>query len=226
MSQRVAGIDGYGRGAWVAVVLVDGSFSSALIGRSLDQLLPRLHECSLITIDIPIGLPDVGYREADRLAAARLGPRRSSVFPTPPRAVLEAATHGGANEVARRILGKGVSLQTYGLRGRIFEAEIQVRAGVNLVEVHPEVCFAELAGAPLAWSKASWRGAPLRRKLLLDAGIRLPDALDEADGVPIADVLDASVAAWSADRIARGAAVSLPDPPSVHSDGIPAAIHA
>ena len=196
------------------------------MGRSLDHLLPRLHDCLVLTIEIPIGLPDEGYREADRLAATRLGPRRSSVFPTPPRAVLEAATHGGANEVARRILGKGVSLQAYGLRGRIFEAEHHVRAGVNLVEVHPEVSFAELAGAPLAWSQSSWRGAPMRRKLLLDAGIRLPDILGEADGVPIADVLDAAAAAWSADRIAEGAAVSLPDPPSVHSDGIPAAIHA
>lgn len=223
---RVAGIDGYGRGAWVAVLLGGGGFEGALVGRSLDELLPRLDGCSVITIDIPIGLPDGDLREADELARAKLGRRRSSVFPTPPRAVLEAPTFAAANEIARGRFGRGVSLQTYGLRGRIFEAERHIREGSGLIEVHPEVSFAELAGEPLLWPKDSWRGAPLRRRLLVSVGITLGDELGEADGVPVADILDAAVAAWSANRIARGASISLPDPPQVHSDGLPAAIRA
>lgn len=223
---RVAGIDGYGRGAWVAVLLNEGGFEEALIGASLDALLPRLARCSVITIDIPIGLPDGAPREADQLARARLGRRRSSVFPTPPRAVLEAPTFAAANEIARGRFGRGVSLQTYGLRSRIFEAERHVRDGRALIEVHPEVSFAELAGEPLFWAKDSWRGAPLRRQLLSGAGITLADELGEADGVPVADILDAAVAAWSARRIARGRSISLPDPPEIHSDGLPAAIRA
>lgn len=125
---RVAGIDGYGRGAWVAVILDSGRFEQAVIGRSLEALIPLLDGCSVATIDIPIGLPDAEPREADRLARARLGRRGSSVFPTPPRAVLEATTFAAANETARALIGRGVSLQTFGLRARIFEAERHIRA--------------------------------------------------------------------------------------------------
>jgi predicted RNase H-like nuclease len=40
---------------------------------------------------------------------------------------------------------------------------------------------------------------------------------------PIDDVLDAAAAAWSANRIAKGEAVSLPDPPE-SKDGLQVAI--
>ena len=223
---RVAGIDGYGRGAWVAVILDSSRFERAVIGRSLDALLPLLDGCSVLTIDIPIGLPDTEPREADGLARARLGRRGSSVFPTPPRAVLEAPNFAAANETARALIGRGVSLQTFGLRARIFEAEHHIRAGYNLIEVHPEVSFAVLAGEPLQWPKDSWRGAPIRRDLLRQAGIHLPEQLGDADGVPVADILDAAVAAWSAGRISQADYLSLPDPPQIHSDGLPAAIRA
>ena len=39
------------------------------------------------------------------------------------------------------------------------------------------------------------------------------------------DVLDACAVAWTATRRAAGLSMSLPDPPEVFSDGIPAAIH-
>jgi predicted RNase H-like nuclease len=41
----------------------------------------------------------------------------------------------------------------------------------------------------------------------------LPDNLGAAGDVPCDDILDATAAGWSADRIARGIASSLPDPP-------------
>jgi predicted RNase H-like nuclease len=225
-SHLVAGIDGYGRGAWIAVVLDRGRFHRALPGRSLDDLLPQLQECAVLAIDIPIGLPDSGPRHADQLSYALLGPRRSSVFPTPPRAVLEAGSFEAANAIARESLGRGISLQAYGLRSRILEAERQIRAGRNLIEVHPEVSFATLAGQPLAWSMSSWRGAPLRRSLLDNAGIVLPADLGPANHVPVPDILDAAVAAWSAQRFAYGLHTSLPNPPMVYSDGLPSAIRA
>jgi len=44
-------------------------------------------------------------------------------------------------------------------------------------------------------------------------------------GVPeLDDVVDAAVVAWSATRIARGEAQSLPEPPEHDSDGRPVAI--
>lgn len=222
----VAGIDGYGRGAWIAVVLASGTFARAAIGRTLSLLLPQLDDCSVLAIDIPIGLPDDGPRRADQLAAARLGPRRSSVFPTPPRAVLEAPSYVEAKEAALGVIGHMISQQSYAIRSRIFEAESVARVDRRLVEVHPEVSFATMAGATLSWSKMSWRGARLRRDLLGASGIVLPDEIGAGDVVPVDDVLDAAAAAWSAARIASGAAISMPDPPDVHTDGLPAAIWA
>jgi predicted RNase H-like nuclease len=40
----------------------------------------------------------------------------------------------------------------------------------------------------------------------------LPDNLGAAGAVPCDDILDAAAAAWSAHRIAKGIASSLPDP--------------
>jgi predicted RNase H-like nuclease len=219
-----AGIDGYGRGAWVAVVLSNGSFSEAIVGSSLDRLLPRLKGLT-VGIDIPIGLPDEGEREADRLARQGVGQRRSSIFMTPPRRLLAAESHAAANLLARQASVPGVSLQAFALKARIAEAEAAIRAGWTLYEVHPEVSFAHMNGEPVAWSKFSYRGAIDRRQLLERVGIRLPNDLNEASGVPTDDVLDAAAAAWSADRIAANQHISLPDPPERFSDGLPAAIH-
>jgi len=42
--------------------------------------------------------------------------------------------------------------------------------------------------------------------------------------VGVDDVLDASAVAWTAARLARGAAMCVPDPPQRFSDGVAAAI--
>lgn len=64
------------------------------------------------------------------------------------------------------------------------------------------------------WPKTTWNGQHQRMQLLREAGIVLDDTLEEAGEVPVADVLDAAVVAWSARRYADGAARSLPaDPP-------------
>jgi predicted RNase H-like nuclease len=48
----------------------------------------------------------------------------------------------------------------------------------------------------------------------------------QGQGYAADDVLDACAVAWSAARHVSGLARSLPDPPEVFSDGIPAAIWA
>ncbi|MDP9225484.1 MAG: DUF429 domain-containing protein [Actinomycetota bacterium] len=62
---RVAGIDGYRRG-WVAVVVADGCFAGADAAARLDTLIAGLGELDGMGVDIPIGLPDAGFREAER----------------------------------------------------------------------------------------------------------------------------------------------------------------
>jgi len=146
------------------------------------------------------------------------------VFPTLPRAVWEAPDIDTARRISLELTGKSVSAQTYALRPKVLEADQLALRDGGLYEVHPEVSFRALAGHELTASKASWAGVEMRVDLLARAGIRLPSDIGEAGVAGVDDVLDAAVVAWSAARIARGLARSLPEPPVVGPDGLAAAI--
>lgn len=183
---------------------------------------------SVTGIDIPIGLPTgSGPRPADLLARTAVGPRRASVFMTPPRSVLQASTYDEASRAARREMGKGVSRQAWGLRLKVLEVDDVVRSSDRwIVEVHPEVSFATLAGRFLPCAKSSWAGLEDRRALLAAVGFVPSGDLGRAGKVAAPDdVLDAAVACWTAQRVAAGDAVQYPDPPQLLS-GIHVAIHA
>ena len=194
---RVAGADACPAG-WVAVELVSGRFSRAVVAGGFAGLLEALAGPQAVGVDIPIGLPARGVRPADRAARDFVGPRRSSVFLTPTRAQLKR----------RWAAGLGVSWQAHGMGRRIFEVERLADATVH--EVHPEVSFRQLAGAPLAYAKRTWNGQQERLRLLAGAGVRLPARLVVAGEVAADDLIDAAVVAWSAARVAAGEAHSLP----------------
>jgi predicted RNase H-like nuclease len=201
----VLGVDA-ARGGWIAVALSDGAFADAVLERRFPPLLERFPEAIIAGVDVPIGFPDIGARRrADEAARAVVGARRSSVFFTPPRVALEAPTYGEA-----RALAPGVSAQGWALRTAILDVD-RVR-DARTREVHPEVSFAVLAGAPLPFGKRTWNGQHERLRLLAGAGIELPDSLD-AGLVPADDVLDAAVAAWSAHRVACGKHLTFPADP-------------
>lgn len=210
----VAGADA-SRGGWVAIVLDGGRVADSLVARTFTRLLGHLDAATTIAVDIPIGLPSEGVRAADVAARAFVGPRRSSVFPTPPRVALVAATYAEA----RRVL-PSLSAQSFALGKKILEVEAALDDRV--FEVHPEVSFAALAGRHLRYSKRSWNGQMERRRLLATAGVKLPDELS-AGQAAADDVLDAAIAAWSAVRKASGEAVPLPPDPPVQ-EGRPVAI--
>ena len=199
----IAGVDRYRRG-WVMVVLDPLAVG---VAPRLSGFLDPDAEC--IGVDMPIGLRAEGLRECDVLARRCVGPRWSSVFMTPPREVLRADSYAAANELAPRLMGAKISQQAWALRHTIFEVE--QLDDPRVIEVHPEVSFATMAGGHLAHAKSSWNGQMLRRRILAEQGIELPDELaGEAGRVPVDDVLDAAAVAWSAARYARGAAGSLP----------------
>ena len=204
---RVIGVDGC-RNAWAAVTLIEGRFGRAALLPSLENVLEAEPEATVVGVDIPIGLPESGFRAADLEARQFVGPRRHSVFLTPPRAAVEAPTYLEAAAAARRLTGAGLSRQSYGLRSKILEAD--ALAGDRIHEVHPEVTFRALAGEPLALGKKTAGGALLRLRLLEHVGISLPTDLGPAAVAPLDDLLDAAAAAWSAHRIATGQAETLP----------------
>jgi enoyl-CoA hydratase/carnithine racemase len=99
----------------------------------------------------------------------------------------------------------------------------QTRPRCTVVEAHPELSFAEMAGGPMAAAKTTPEGIAAHLAELARHGISRPSVLADS-GYAADDLLDACAAAWTAARYVSGDARSLPDPPEVSSDGIPAAI--
>lgn len=226
-TDRVLGVD-VCRAGWVGIVLA-GEQVSGYVSGGIDELVAAAMvdgELAVVGIDMPIGLPDNGRRQADVLARQRIGPLWSSVFMTPVRAALAEDDHARCSARNRELAGEGVSRQAFSLRAKLLELDRWVRrAPCRVVEVHPELSFAALAAEPLITRKASWAGARQRRQLLADVGVVISGDLGEAGRqAAVDDVLDAAVCAWTARRVAAGQARSLPDPPQVFSDGWPCAI--
>lgn len=208
----VLGADGCKGGAWV-VARIDGegelhwhwaADTAALLA------LADEHDADAVALDVPIGLPALGgTRACDRLARARLGARRSSVFAAPPREVLGCRTYAEA-----RPLAPSLSAQAFGLVPRIREVDDALRAedpGVHerFVEAHPELAFAAMsAGRGVLPTKTSAAGALQRIGLLEEA---LDDGLpgDVPPGAALDDALDAAACALVALRWARGEAEVL-----------------
>ena len=229
VESRVLGVDACTKG-WIGVALetqVVGAYFGGTI-RELVALAEADRRIDVVAIDIPIGLPVKGRRQADVLAGLAVGPRWQSVFMTPVREALLASDHATAVLVNQRLAGRGISQQAFGLRTKILEIDDWIKGNTpSVIEVHPEVCFATMAQAPLLTRKKTWAGAEQRRQLLEEAGIRLTNELGLAGAMGgVDDVLDAAAAAWTARRHANGQARPMPEPPEVFSDGIECAIWA
>jgi predicted RNase H-like nuclease len=224
---RAVGVDGW-RGGWVAVVLDDGRRPAVLAAAGLAEIVAACPDAAAIGVDMPLGLVARGWRQADDLAAARLGAHRSRVFRVPPRPAWSAATHREAVAVCRELTDPpaGFSVQAWSLKDKIRQAD-EVRTGQpgRLYEVHPELSLAALnGGTVIAAGKKTWNGQLARRAVLARAGLALPDDLAAAGIVPADDILDAAAVAWTAARIARGQAVSFPSPAQPDDSGHPIAI--
>lgn len=209
------GVDGC-RAGWVIATLSPGQNRPDLrVIPTLDALsqAARRGEIAAIGIDIPIGLPDAGPREADRQLRAFLGNRSSSVFPTPPRALIDPACiadYDQARLISMRVQEKSISKQTYFLLPKIAEADHFVRTvdSARVTEVHPESAFLMMAeGQALRHSKKTPAGRDERRRLLQKV------EPDWQSGVPSRlvgaapdDVYDALAALWSTARWQAGTA--------------------
>ena len=217
-------------GGWVGVVIDTDRrtsvFTAATI-TSLVALVRETYDVSVVAVDIPIGLPDSGGRRADAEARRELVGKSSSLFSTPVRAALEAPTYeaGRAANLAATDGRTSVSAQAYALREKVLQVDAWVRGrpGVEVVEVHPELSFARMAGAPVLARKKDADGVGARREALAAHGIAAPPWF-RGSGFGEDDLLDACAAAWSALRHSLGCSESFPETPEVFSDGIAAAI--
>jgi predicted RNase H-like nuclease len=93
-------------------------------------------------------------------------------------------------------------------------------------EVHPEVCFwAWRGGEPMPVAKKRAAGRAARRELVdahfgAGASAEVRRQHRRAD-VAADDVLDAFAALWTAERIVRGEAATLPAHPPLDAHGLP-----
>ena len=209
---RVLGLDAAARHGWVGVLLDEHGYADACVGAAAG-LIAWAEPVSVVAIDIPLGSVAGGSRLADAAARRFVGARFSSVFSAPAREVLTALDFASANATLTKLGAPRLSQQAWALIPKMIEADTIAASDERLFEVHPEVSFRHLAGDSLPWSKKSWNGLLLRRQLLADAGVALPERIRGVKGVAADDVVDAAVAAWSARRIATGVACPLPDPP-------------
>lgn len=207
----VIGVDSC-RDGWVAVELRDGRFHRATVSPAFRAVLDSHPDVAVIAVDIPIGLHEHGVRACDQAARAFVGPRRSSVFATPIRAALTASSYELARSMCRERGEPGLSSQAWELRRKILDVDGELCDNDRIFEVHPEVCFCAMAGRPLSTRKVTWTGMWERMALLQEQGIVLPSDVGSGGLAAPDDVVDATAAAWSAQRIAKGQAEYVSDP--------------
>ena len=209
---RVAGVDGC-RGGWAVA-----SDEGCAVVRSFADVLALGFD--VVGVDMPIGLLDgpERARACDVEARRRLGVRRSSVFPAPLRPALGCGSWASAAAVYRGLCGGSLSVQAFGLFAKVAEVDAVVRPGMPVYEVHPELSFSVLAGAPMRWAKRRVEGRAERLAALAPSFGDLSDV--RVRGAAGDDVLDAYAVLWSARRIAAGEAVALGDG-SVDARGLP-----
>lgn len=228
------GVDG-AKSGWIAVWWGAGAFAHHIYPDA--RALVEAHRAAqVIAVDIPIGLCERDGRQADTEARAFVGGRRaSSVFSTPVRGILDAGSQAEASRRHREIDGRGFGAQSFAILSKIrqwdelLQGDVEARQRVR--EIHPEVSFAALnggAGFGLVDAKRTFAGAEARVNLLggvfgRDAVMKLVRSIP-ARAAATDDVLDALAALWSAGRIARGHAGSLPAPVVQDATGLPAAI--
>lgn len=226
-STPLAGADGCKTG-WLCLLAESTNAPlTAFIAPTFQTLVDRLPQGGILAVDIPIGIPDCGPRQCDIEARRQLGPRRSSVFPAPIRAVLESPSYEQACATRQAIDGKRMSKQAFAITPKIREVDLVLRggdvAGREVRECHPEVSFALWAGAPLSFAKKKVEGRA-ERAALIDAvwpGLRenlrrtLPRGAYATD-----DLHDAFAALWTAARICSGSALVLPAEPELDSAGL------
>ena len=206
----VVGVDGC-PGGWVCFeVDLQSRRTAVQVFRSFTELISASPGPKLIAIDIPIGIPTTGARACDIVARKLLGkPRSSSVFPAPVRATFSAATYQEACALSFEVQGKKLSRQAFEIISKIREVddlmtpELQTR----VFEVHPEMSFWAINGKqPLKHAKLNKEGREERLRLLLPHYPTIKTHLAELDGARVAehDLLDAIVAAWTAECVAKG----------------------
>lgn len=210
---KLLGIDGHRKG-WICVWIDSAGnrgFNPDFRLEALTRQAGRWHAM----IDIPVGLPDTGYRACDLAARKMLGPAGVRVFLGVRRPLLRYEDFAAASAWAKRD-GKGISIQAFHILPKIAELDALMTPGrqQNIREMHPELVFWRLNGRQPVASKHTEAGLRQRRALLKQHGFdALPRWRKEMrrSGAKEDDLLDACAGALAAPRPTRVACASETD---------------
>ena len=208
---RYIGVDGFRRG-WIAVWIdADGNHAFDILSeiKKLEEL--ARNEPYVAMIDMPIGLPDSGYRNCDLTARRMLGKACNRVFLGARRFLLQLdliGDYAAANAFAKAVDGKGIAAQLFCILPKIKQVDdfMSPRRAETVREMHPELVFFRLSGNRYLDRKKSKTGQNQRRRLLANEGF---DEIDKwyaqlwGSGVKIDDLFDACAGAIAAQKPIR-----------------------
>ena len=194
------GLDGFRRG-WVAVYIDDNGDHFFDYSPELRRLLSGTFKRAML--DVPIGLPDKGYRQCDIEARGVLG---TSVFLGARRSLIGFDSFNEANKYYWRTEGAGwgISQQLWGIRDKIAQADALVtpKTQHRICEAHPEAVFRRLnSGQRELDSKHTETGWKQRLDLLNANGFGKADRwmdLRFGTGIGRDDLIDACACAVAA----------------------------
>jgi predicted RNase H-like nuclease len=211
------GVD-WSSGSWLAVRIAKDGAVDASTYDCIQEFWNKVGcNAGTVVADVPIGLFEEGdrsdseelVRECDYLARKVVGAQYRSVFNPPAREVAEQARYKSYTHVKekhKRITGKGLTRQAYSVAPGIAEVdEFLADIEGELLEGHPEVCFAALHG-PLSHSKRTAAGIHERVEALEEIDedaiktVReiCRQVVDEEHDVGVDDILDALILAYVA----------------------------
>ena len=154
------GLDGTSSG-WIASIGSSGDkcLSTIKFSKDLNKLLSDYPD-SIVVVDMPIELNKKTYsRTCDVLAKKYLGKAfQSSIFIPPLKRVLKCNTYQEANELSKKIAGKGLSKQSWNLKNKISEVQDLCKFSNKIYEGHPECSFKMLKNRALDAKKKSVKG--------------------------------------------------------------------
>ncbi len=197
--KKYIGIDGF-NGGWVAAWIDDSGGHGFSHSKRIAQLLAEPFDRAMI--DVPVGLPDRGYRACDREAKKRVG---SAVFLGVRRDVwtFKDCDAANAHYWSTEGLGRGISRQLWAIRTKVKEMDEFISPLVQdkVMETHPELVFWKLAGERPLPKKKSAIGREQRIEILKVHGFtNIVEFLGRRRGTGIGrdDLIDACVCAIAA----------------------------
>lgn len=198
---QAVGIDARLRGGtkpWIVVVVEDGHLHAIEAHPAMDTIMVAWPDGDAYVVDLPLGHEGGAAAEGREERAVDdamrhvLGPRAEGV-------VWEGLGNGGGPVAARTVEARQVAADD----DRVHEG-------------HPELSFHVLKGTlggtgPLVHRTGTLEGLRERLGLLHEAGLRPMRSFGGVGLVEPKTVLDATVLAWSAERVVAGTARTFPE---------------